>query len=70
MLKSGFEMKIQMRRGYDIAHSVLVTILTFSCQYNRLCFAAFRIPGGYIWCFLPLTMPVIYQLGTIMLSGQ
>ena len=49
MLKSGFEMKIQMRSGYYIV--VLVRILTFSCRYNRFCFIAFRIAGGYIWCF-------------------
>lgn len=48
MLKSGFEMKIQMRGGDYIVHTVLVRILALSCQYNKLCFIAFRISGGYI----------------------
>lgn len=46
-------MKIQMRGGDYIVHTVLVRILAFSCQYNKLCFIAFRIPGGYIWYFTP-----------------
>ena len=69
MLQSGFEMKIQMRGGDYIVHTVLEYWLS---AVNTTSSAL--LPSGcqedIFGSFVSLRLLVIYYLGAILLSGQ